>query len=241
MVCQKSVMHEKLPPHASDTATCPQPASLSLSQWAKLQSEPRVLCSARQGDLSCEDRQKADLAQGHCHAPHTNSMGHWAEGIRHGRIKRKITHAHKYTHTHTHRPAVSETMADWSKKTEPKGTNLLPLGPVPSKGTLGNLQEKTITSHRAQNLQVLVGQENSHCTYELYETTADYITATPSAPLTLSSDVETTTGPHFTNPHPCFSYFMNWYVIISLVKVRWTFIKGIVQRKKKIHSLATQH
>lgn len=39
MVCQKSAMHEKLPPHAS-TSTCFQPLSLSVSQWAKLQSEP---------------------------------------------------------------------------------------------------------------------------------------------------------------------------------------------------------
>lgn len=33
MVCQKSAMHEKLPPHAS-TSTCFQPLSLSVSQWA---------------------------------------------------------------------------------------------------------------------------------------------------------------------------------------------------------------
>lgn len=39
MLCQKSAMHEKLPPHVS-TSTCSQPDSLAVSQWAKLQSEP---------------------------------------------------------------------------------------------------------------------------------------------------------------------------------------------------------
>lgn len=67
-------------------------ASLTLSFSMGLASAwAWVLCSAKQGDLSYEDRQKADLALGQCHAPRTDSTGHWAEGIRHGCFKRKIT------------------------------------------------------------------------------------------------------------------------------------------------------
>lgn len=111
MVCQKSAMHEKLPPP-------PAPASRfsTLSFWIGSASTwASALWSAKQGDSSYEDRQKADLARGQWHALQTDSMGHWAEGIRHGWIKREITHRGQ-------RSARQKHTSDELKKTEPQAT-----------------------------------------------------------------------------------------------------------------------
>lgn len=131
MVCQKSAMHEKLPPHAY-TSTCYQPLSLSVSQWTKLQSEPEsCVLPSRETCLMRTDKRLILLGADWCHAPQTDSMGHWAESIRHGSVQKG---------NHPHRLAVRETIADGLKKTKPQCTTT----PMPSKSTMFALPEKNI-------------------------------------------------------------------------------------------------
>lgn len=123
--------------------------------------------------MSYEGRQKADLARGQCHAPQTDSMGHWAKGIRRAWIKRD---------NHTHRPVVRGTIADGLKETRP--------------GTLFNLQD-TIS---LQRLQLYRLQENSSTltdcstTWTEVEISSDFFKTVPCAPVTPSSIGQATTG-----------------------------------------------
>lgn len=83
-VCQKSTgplqQHQHL-----------LPAWYSVFQWAQ---SDWGLCLPNKRDLLYRDRQKADSFLAGC-------RGHWAIGIRHGRIKRNITHKGKFEGRHT--------------------------------------------------------------------------------------------------------------------------------------------
>lgn len=83
MVYQQPAMHEKPPPPQAPASSLSFSLSFSMG-WALV----GVLCSAKQGDLSYVDRQKADFAWGHCHSPQTDFTVHWANDIRHGSVQR---------------------------------------------------------------------------------------------------------------------------------------------------------
>ena len=121
MVCQKSAMHEKLPPHAS-TSTCFQPLSLSVSQWSELQSEPEsCVLPSRETCLMRADKRPVSRSPNRRHG----SLG-----------RRHQTWFSSKGKSHTNTQAGSQ--GDNSKETEAQCTT----APRPSKGTRFTLQEK---------------------------------------------------------------------------------------------------
>lgn len=116
MVCQKSAMHDKLQPH-STSLTPASTLSHSLFPNGLSFSLSPVFCQA--GRFVSWGQTKGWFSLGPVsRSPQTDSMGHWAEGIRHGRIKWKSAHAHTPTNTHTHRSRSVAVRTDRLKKTE---------------------------------------------------------------------------------------------------------------------------